>query len=35
MMRPRARMPMPAPMFPHGEIVHVRFTVEHLFEVKN
>ncbi len=31
----RARMPMPAPMFPHGEQVHVRFPVEHLFEVEN
>ncbi len=31
----RARMPMPAPMFPHGEQVHVRFPVEHLFEVQN
>ncbi len=29
----RARMPMPAPMFPHGEQVHVRFPAEHLFEV--
>lgn len=30
----RARMPMPAPMFPHGEQVHVRFPAEHLFEVQ-
>jgi ABC-type Fe3+/spermidine/putrescine transport system ATPase subunit len=31
----RARMPMPAPMFPHGELVHVRFPVEYLFEVES
>ena len=31
----RARMPMPAPMFPHGEQVHVRFPAEYLFEVQN
>ena len=31
----RAQMPMPAPMFPHGEQVHVRFPAEHLFEVEN
>ncbi len=30
----RARMSMPAPMFPHGEQVFVRFPAEHLFEVK-
>ncbi len=29
----RARMPMPAPMFPHGEQVFVRLPQEHLFEV--
>jgi ABC-type Fe3+/spermidine/putrescine transport system ATPase subunit len=29
----RARMPMPAPMFPHGEQVHVNFPQEYLFEV--
>ncbi|MBI5823399.1 MAG: ABC transporter ATP-binding protein [Chloroflexi bacterium] len=29
----RARMPMPAPMFPHGERVFVKFPREHLFEV--
>ncbi len=29
----RARMPMPAPMFPHGEQVYVNFPQEHLFEV--
>ena len=29
----RARMPMPAAMFPHGEQVIVRFPSEHLFEV--
>lgn len=29
----RARMPMPAPMFPHGEQVHVKFPEEYLFEV--
>lgn len=29
----RARMPMPAPMFPHGEQVFVNFQKEHLFEV--
>jgi ABC-type Fe3+/spermidine/putrescine transport system ATPase subunit len=29
----RARMPMPAPMFPHGEQVFVKFPPEHLFEV--
>lgn len=31
----RARMPMPAPMFPHGEQVFVKFPREHLFEVEN
>ncbi|MBI5965891.1 MAG: ABC transporter ATP-binding protein [Chloroflexi bacterium] len=31
----RARMPMPAPMFPHGEQVFVNFPKEHLFEVQN
>jgi ABC-type Fe3+/spermidine/putrescine transport system ATPase subunit len=30
----RARMPMPAPMFLHGEQVHVNFSEEHLFEVE-
>jgi ABC-type Fe3+/spermidine/putrescine transport system ATPase subunit len=30
----RARMPMPAPMFPHGEQVFVNFQSEHLFEVE-
>lgn len=29
----RARMPMPAAMFPHGEQVYVKFPQEHLFEV--
>jgi len=29
----RAQMPMPAPMFPHGEQVHVKFPHEHLFEI--
>lgn len=29
----RARMPMPAPMFPHGEQVYVKFPKEYLFEV--
>jgi putative spermidine/putrescine transport system ATP-binding protein len=29
----RARMPMPAPMFPHGERVFVKFPREYLFEV--
>jgi len=29
----RARMPMPAPMFPHGEQIHVHFPSEYLFEV--
>jgi putative spermidine/putrescine transport system ATP-binding protein len=29
----RAQMPMPAPMFPHGEQVHVHFPSEYLFEV--
>jgi ABC-type Fe3+/spermidine/putrescine transport system ATPase subunit len=29
----RARMPMPAPMFPHGEQVFVRLPKEYLFEV--
>ncbi len=29
----RARMPMPAPMFPHGAQVFVKFPREHLFEV--
>lgn len=29
----RARMPMPAPMFPHGEQVYVKFPQEHLFEI--
>jgi ABC-type Fe3+/spermidine/putrescine transport system ATPase subunit len=33
-MRVRARMPMPAPMFMHGEQVFVNFQSEHLFEVK-
>jgi hypothetical protein len=28
-----ARMPLPAPMFPHGEQVYVKFPKEHLFEV--
>lgn len=31
----RAQMPMPAPMFPHGERVYVEFPEEHLFEVEN
>jgi putative spermidine/putrescine transport system ATP-binding protein len=31
----RARMPMPASMFPHGELVYVKFPREHLFEVQN
>ena len=31
----RARMPMPASMFPHGEQVYVKFPREHLFEVQN
>ncbi|MDP1545911.1 MAG: ABC transporter ATP-binding protein [Anaerolineales bacterium] len=31
----RARMTMPAPMFPHGEQVYVNFPKEHLFEVEN
>ena len=31
----RARMPMPAPMFPHGEQVFVRFPAEYLFEVQS
>ncbi|MBI3164329.1 MAG: ABC transporter ATP-binding protein [Chloroflexi bacterium] len=31
----RARITMPAPMFPHGEQVHVKFPKEHLFEVEN
>lgn len=31
----RARMPMPAQMFPHGEHVYVKFPSEHLFEVEN
>lgn len=30
----RAQMPMPAPMFLHGERVHVRFPTEHLFELQ-
>jgi ABC-type Fe3+/spermidine/putrescine transport system ATPase subunit len=30
----RARMPMPAPMFPHGEQVYVNFQSEHLFEIQ-
>lgn len=30
----RARMLMPAPMFPHGERVYVKFPVEHLFKVQ-
>ena len=30
----RVRMPMPAPMFPHGEQVFVNFQSEHLFEVQ-
>jgi len=29
----RALIPMPAPMFPHGEPVYVKFPREHLFEV--
>lgn len=29
----RARMSMPAPMFPHGEPVQVRFPAEYLFEM--
>ncbi|MBE0681570.1 MAG: ABC transporter ATP-binding protein [Anaerolineales bacterium] len=29
----RARMPMPAPMFPHGEQVYVKFPKEYLFEM--
>lgn len=29
----RARMPMPAPMFPQGEWVYVKFPKEYLFEV--
>lgn len=29
----RARMSMPAPMFPHGEQVYVKFPKEYLFEV--
>jgi ABC-type Fe3+/spermidine/putrescine transport system ATPase subunit len=29
----RARMPMPAPMFPHGEQVFVQVPKENLFEV--
>ena len=31
----RAQMPMPAPMFPHGERVYVEFPRQHLFEVKH
>ena len=31
----RARMSMPAPMFPHGAQVHVKFPREYLFEVQN
>jgi ABC-type Fe3+/spermidine/putrescine transport system ATPase subunit len=31
----RARMPMPAPMFPHGEQVHVMFPKEYLFAIEN
>lgn len=31
----RARMPMPAPMFPHGEQVFVDFPREHLFEIES
>lgn len=31
----RARLPMPAPMFRHGEHVYVHFPVEHLFAVSN
>ncbi len=31
----RARMPMPAPMFTHGEQVYVKFAEEYLFEVEN
>lgn len=31
----RARMSMPAPMFPHGAQVHVKFPREHLFDVEN
>jgi ABC-type Fe3+/spermidine/putrescine transport system ATPase subunit len=30
----RARMPMPAPMFPHGERVYVKFPPEHLFKIQ-
>lgn len=31
----RARMSMPAPMFPHGAQVYVKFPQEHLFNVEN
>jgi ABC-type Fe3+/spermidine/putrescine transport system ATPase subunit len=31
----RARIPMPTPAFPHGELVQVKFPVQHLFEVKS
>jgi ABC-type Fe3+/spermidine/putrescine transport system ATPase subunit len=31
----RAQMPMPAPMFPHGERVYVEFPRQHLFEVSH
>lgn len=31
----RARMPMPAPMFPNGERVFVKFPKEHLFLIQN
>lgn len=31
----RARMSMPAPMFPHGAQVYVKFPREHLFDVEN
>jgi putative spermidine/putrescine transport system ATP-binding protein len=31
----RAQMPMPAPMFPHGEQVHVHFPSEYLFEIQH
>jgi putative spermidine/putrescine transport system ATP-binding protein len=31
----RAQMPMPAPMFPHGEQVHVHFPSEYLIEIQH
>ena len=31
----RAQMPMPAPMFPHGERVYVEFPRQHLFEISH